>query len=66
MGPASKKTHTSDDSFLLLPEVAQIARAPLASVRYWVQTGKLRALRPGKRVLVLRSDLEKFLTAGER
>jgi excisionase family DNA binding protein len=51
---------------LLLEEVAQLTRAPLSCVRFWVRTGKLASLRPGRRVLVRRSVLEQFLTSSER
>jgi excisionase family DNA binding protein len=51
---------------LFLEEVAEIARAPLSCVRFWVRTGKLRSLKPGRRVLVRRAVLEKFLADSER
>ncbi len=65
MGPAKKKPYVSSpDDYLLLPEAAARARVSVATVRYWRSQGRLPALRPGKRVLIRRSDLEKFL-AGE-
>ena len=51
---------------LLLEEVAELTRAPLSCVRFWVRTGKLPSLRPGRRVLVRRSVLEQFLASSER
>ena len=50
--------------FLLLEEVARECRAPLASVRHWIATGRLPSIRPGRRRLVSRADLDQFLTAG--
>jgi excisionase family DNA binding protein len=53
------------DEMLLLPEVAQATRVSIATVRYWIRTGKLKALRPGRRCLVRRGDLEGFLRASD-
>jgi excisionase family DNA binding protein len=55
----------SAHEFLLLHEVARECRAPLASVRHWIATGRLRSIRPGRRRLVLREDLDRFLASGE-
>jgi excisionase family DNA binding protein len=49
--------------FLFLEEVASEIRTPLSTVRYWVMIGKLPSIRPGRRRLVRRSDLERFLAA---
>jgi excisionase family DNA binding protein len=49
---------------LLLDEVAQIARVSVETVRYWIKQGKLRSIRPGRRRLIRRQDLETFLSAG--
>jgi excisionase family DNA binding protein len=50
--------------FLLLDEVAREYRAPVASVRYWIASGRLRSIRPGRRRLVSREDLDRFLATG--
>jgi excisionase family DNA binding protein len=50
--------------FLLLDEVAHECRAPLSTVRYWIACGRLNSIRPGRRRLVSRADLERFLTSG--
>lgn len=47
--------------FLVLTEVAQECRAPLASVRRWISSGRLPSIRPGRRRLVRREDLDRFL-----
>ncbi len=49
--------------FLFLEEVAAETRAALSTVRYWITTGKLPSVRPGRRRLVRRTDLERFLAA---
>ena len=47
--------------YLLLDEVARECRAPIASVRYWIASGRLRSIRPGRRRLVSRDELDRFL-----
>jgi excisionase family DNA binding protein len=49
--------------YLLLDEVARECRAPIASVRYWIASGRLRSVRPGRRRLVSREELDRFLGA---
>lgn len=51
---------------LFLEEVAELTRTRLSCVRFWVRTGKLPSLRPGRRVMVRRVVLEKFLADAER
>lgn len=46
---------------LLLDEVAQICRSNLSTVRHWIRIGSLKSIRPGRRRLVRRKDLESFL-----
>jgi excisionase family DNA binding protein len=50
--------------FLLLDEVARECRASVASVRYWIASGRLRSVRPGRRRLVSRE--ERFIATGGR
>jgi excisionase family DNA binding protein len=50
--------------FLLLDEVARECRTSVASVRYWIANGRLRSFRPGRRRLVSREDLERFIATG--
>lgn len=52
---------TDGNEFLLLDEVARICRAPVSTVRHWVSVGKLPSIRPARRRLVRRRDLEHFL-----
>lgn len=48
-------------AILTLDEAADAARTVVRSVRGWIADGRLRAQRPGRRVLIRRADLAKFL-----
>lgn len=50
-----------DSPFLMLEEVAAYTRAPLSSVRYWITTGRLESVRPGRRRMVTIRALLAFL-----
>ncbi len=52
-----------DDEFYLLEEVAEYCRTTVPTVRHWVATRRLKSIRPGRRRLVRRSDLEAFLAS---
>jgi excisionase family DNA binding protein len=56
---------TTRGDLLLLVEVADIARVSVETVRYWIKQGKLPSIRPGRRRLVRREDLEGFLSGGK-
>ena len=49
------------DGFLLLDEVADLARVSVDTVRFWIRAGKLASVRPGRRRMVRRDVLEAFL-----
>jgi excisionase family DNA binding protein len=49
--------------FLLLEEIAEETRTPLSTVRHWIAKGKLASVRPGRRRLVRRIDLDAFLAS---
>lgn len=53
-------------NFLYLEEVARECRTSLSSVRAWVASGRLRATRPGRRLLVAREDLDTLLNSSVR
>ena len=53
-------------TFLYLEEVARECRTSLSSVRVWISSGRLRATRPGRRLLISREDLELFLNSSVR
>ena len=42
-------------------EVAEISRAPVSTVAYWIAQGRLRSKKVGRRQLVTERDLAKFL-----
>ena len=46
---------------LFIDEVAALARVSSGTVRHWILTGKLRSVRPGRRRMVHRSDVDEFL-----
>jgi excisionase family DNA binding protein len=51
------------NDLLNVEEVAHEMRVPVATVWWWIRTGKLPAAKPGRRLLVRRSDLEALLSA---
>lgn len=51
------------DTYLLLAEVARETRTTVSTVRYWITSGKLPSVRPGRRRLVRRTDLDAFLAS---
>jgi excisionase family DNA binding protein len=53
---------TPDDPWLTLAEIAEELRMSPATIRSWISKGTLRAMRPGKRkLLVRRSELDRML-----
>ena len=50
------------NDLLLLEDVARECRTSVNTVRYWISIGRLPSLKPGRRRLVRRADLERFLT----
>lgn len=50
--------------FLTLREVATVARCPLSTAKFWYWSGRLPGQLVGRRVLVLRDDLEAMLLRG--
>jgi excisionase family DNA binding protein len=51
------------EDLLLIEEVADACRASVGTVRHWIRTNRLPSIRPGRRRLVRRADLERFLAA---
>jgi excisionase family DNA binding protein len=52
---------SSQPLYLTTEEVAERARASVATVRYWMHVGKLASSRPGRRRLVRDDVLTRFL-----
>lgn len=63
---ASDASETPGDPLLLIPEAAAYARASVPTVRDWIASGRLQAYRPGRRVLIRRSDLDAFIARGAK
>jgi excisionase family DNA binding protein len=53
-------------TFLYLDEVARECRTSVSTVRHWISVGRLRSIRPGRRLLITREDLDSFLDASTR
>lgn len=53
-------------TFLYLDEVARECRTSVSTVRHWIAVGRLRSVRPGRRLLVTRDDLDSFIDASAR
>jgi excisionase family DNA binding protein len=59
---ADLEAETPEDPWLTLAEIAEELRMSPATIRSWVSNGTLRAMRPGKRkLLVRRSELDRLL-----
>ncbi len=59
---ADKDAETPEDPWLTLAEIAEELRMSPATIRSWISNGTLRAMRPGKRkLLVRRSELDRML-----
>ena len=52
--------------FLLIDEVASICRVSINTVRYWLRTGRLPSIRPARRRLVERVEVERFLRSNPK
>jgi excisionase family DNA binding protein len=54
-----------DDEFLTVAEVAAILKLNQQTIRNWIDQGSLAALRIGRRVRVLRRDLDQLIADAE-
>jgi excisionase family DNA binding protein len=50
-----------DDEFLTVAEVAEVLKLNQQTVRNWIDADYLKAFHVGRRVRILRSDLEELL-----
>jgi excisionase family DNA binding protein len=50
-----------DDEFLTVAEVAELLKLNQQTVRNWIDAGYLNAFHVGRRVRIVRSDLEELL-----
>ncbi len=54
-------THAAQPDILFVSEVAERLRRSVDSIRWLINTKQLKAAKLGGRVVVRRSDLEKFI-----
>lgn len=54
---------TTTTRYLLIDEAAAIARTSPNTIRYWIQIGRLRSTRPGRRRLIAERDLIALIEA---
>jgi excisionase family DNA binding protein len=58
-----------ESPFLLVEQAAEYANLPLETIRKWIAVGKLRHARPGRRILIRKTDLvaliESTMSGGE-
>jgi excisionase family DNA binding protein len=54
------------DSFLTVAEVADLLKLNQQTVRNWIDAGTLPAFRVGRRVRILRADLDQILSDGRQ
>ncbi len=57
--------HMAPD-YMFVEEIAAVARVPRRSVYWWIATGKLPSVRPGRRRLVRRPDFDAFMRRAAR
>ena len=55
-----------DEAFLTVAEVAELLKLNQQTVRNWIDAGKLPAFRVGRRVRILRTDLDRILADGRQ
>jgi len=55
-----------DESFLTVAEVAELLKLNQQTVRNWIDAGTLPAFRVGRRVRILRADLDQILARGRQ
>ena len=55
-----------DESFLTVAEVAGLLKLNQQTVRNWIDAGTLPAFRVGRRVRILRADLDQILAKGRQ
>jgi excisionase family DNA binding protein len=55
-----------DESFLTVAEVADLLKLNQQTVRNWIDAGTLPAFRVGRRVRILRADLDQILAKGRQ
>lgn len=54
--------HTAEHEYLLIDEVATLARTSAGTVRAWLRSGRLPSVKPGRHRLVRKADLDAFMS----
>lgn len=49
------------ERYLTLEEAAGVARVSPSTLRSWIRLGRLRAFRPGRRLLLVEAELHAFV-----
>jgi excisionase family DNA binding protein len=62
---AQRRPPDVEDEFLTVAEVAAILQLNQQTIRNWIDQGSLAALRVGRRVRVLRRDLDELIADAE-
>lgn len=65
-GSSRYRVMTKREDLLFLEDVAAITRVSIETVRFWIKRGRLASIRPGRRRMVRREDLETFLARSVR
>jgi len=50
--------------FLIVEEAAKCLRVDEATVTRWIKSGKLKAMKKGRRWLISKADFEEFVSTG--
>ena len=65
--PSSQRSTNADQPsampYLSVKEAAELARIAISTIRLYIRKGKLRPQRVGRRIVISRGELEKFLGA---
>ena len=60
-GPRSQKSTEAPKPYLTIKEAADMARLSPSAIRLYVSKRQLKPYRVGRRVIIKRTDLEKFV-----
>ena len=62
-GKAAKCCENATRDYLNVEEAADLARVATSTIRAYIRKGKLKAEKVGRRVIIKRTDLERFVEA---
>ena len=60
-GKAARSPENAHRVYLKVEEAANLSRLALSTIRAYIRQGKLKSQKVGRRVLIKRTDLERFL-----